>query len=139
MPSKAGNCDTMMSTAAPLVKPCSTGPEMKLINAPARSSPASTKNPATSSASVAAASIRSASPATPANAEATIKAATDTGPTAITRLPPRSAYASGGNTLAYSPACGGRPASAANASACGISTAAVSAPAIASDHASRRV
>jgi hypothetical protein len=44
-------------------------------------------------------------------AAAVISDTTATGPTASTRLLPSSAYTSSGATLAYRPACGGRPAS----------------------------
>ena len=54
-------------------------------------------------------------------AAAVISEATATGPTAKTRLVPKTAYSSKGATLAYSPTSGGKPASKAYAKLCGIS------------------
>ena len=55
MPSTLPSCPTRMTSPMPALNPVSTGSEIKLARKPRRSSPASSKNAPTSSASVEAA------------------------------------------------------------------------------------
>lgn len=82
-PSSAGNWVSTISSAAPLVKPFSTGRLRKLMNAPARSAPRPSSVSALMAASTCAFTICSAGSPWPttASALATISALTATGPT----------------------------------------------------------
>ena len=102
-----------ISTAEPVMKPLMTGWLRKYARKPRRNTPNASSITPEIRASCTAIAAYSGLPASASGcrALAVISEATATGPTASVMLEPSAAYATSGRMLAYSPTCGGSPAS----------------------------
>ena len=124
----------MIVSASPMMKPLSTGSEMKLAMKPSRSRPAITAMTPAVIASAVVNVTNSLEPAVAnwATAAAESAAVADMGPVTRCRELPKTAYRISAPGAAYRPTTGGAPAMLAYASASGTSTAQTVRPAIAS-------
>lgn len=116
------------------------GLDSRSVTRPSRSTPPSSSTAPTSSAGTPprAMARRSSPSARGTTAAAMIGASEESGPSTRTRDGPVSAYTSSGTTVAYSPACGGRPAACAYPMPAGISRAVTTTPAVRSSRSHAR-
>ena len=133
-PSSAGSCEMAISTAAPCVKPISTGELTSRSSQPKRPAPSTIWIVPDISVSHTAIATHSALPATASGASEapTSKLVSAVGPTDSRWDELNITAISAGNSAAYTPVTSGMPASAAYATPCGMTISATVMPAIAS-------
>ena len=122
----------MISSAAPAVKPTTTECGTRSTIAPTRARPSSSCIAPTRKLSVSTSWMYCGVPGTASGAISAIVVSEIAlaGPVTISRLEPNSAATMHGSIAAYSPYCGGSPASVAKATPCGSTTTAPVRPAI---------
>jgi hypothetical protein len=105
IPNSLGSCPTTIVRARPMMKPLSTGSEMKLPQSPARASPATTPMMPVVIASVTVRATNGPLPwvARSATAAADRTAVADIGPTTRCRELPKAAYSTSAAGAAYNP------------------------------------
>src|SRR6266508_164412 len=131
VPSVAGNCEAMMSTVAAVVKPSSTGWDIRYASDPPLTIPSSRRHPPTRTASSAARPTYSDPPigAKGLSAPSTNSDVMAVGPVCRYGEEAANDAAMGASAAAYRPRSGGSPASWAYASDCGTRTNATLMPA----------